>query len=95
MMRSLLVLLLCLAAGGAQAQVPPPGATMCSGCHGEGSILPLDDWTAAEIIAAMAGFKDGSRPATLMPRLAAGFSDEDITAIADWIAAGGMRHDTR
>lgn len=94
-MGRLLLLLLCLCAGGLRAQEAPPGATTCSGCHGAGSALPLDGLTAEEIEAAMAVFREGSRTATLMPRLATGFSGEETAAIAAWIAAGRMHDDAR
>jgi cytochrome c553 len=87
-MRRVLFIVLSLAASGLAAQEAPPGATTCSGCHGAGSDLTLDGLTAQDIVAAMTAFRDGSRPATLMPRLAAGFTDEEIAAIAAWIAAG-------
>lgn len=84
---SLIVLL--LSPGAIAAQEAPPGASTCSGCHGAGSGLSLDGLTADEIAAAMTAFRDGSRPATLMPRLAAGFTEEEIAAIAAWIATTG------
>ena len=87
-MRRVLLIVLCLSASGLGAQEAPPGATTCSGCHGAGSDLTLDGLTAQEIVAAMSAFRDGSRPATLMPRLVAGFTEEEIAAIAAWIAAG-------
>ena len=36
---------------------------------------------------AMTGFRDGSRPATVMTRIAKGFSDDELRAIAAWFAA--------
>ena len=35
----------------------------------------------------MAGFRDGSLPATVMSRIAKGFTDEESRAIAAWLAA--------
>ena len=64
----------------------PPGALTCSGCHGAGSGISLDQMSASEIETAMIGFRDGTRAATLMNRLAAGFSDAEISQIAAWIA---------
>ncbi|HEY5760913.1 MAG TPA: hypothetical protein VIU34_34030 [Steroidobacter sp.] len=46
----------------------------------------LDSFTAEQIITAMQAFRSGSRPATVMNRIAKGFSDEEIKAIADWYA---------
>jgi cytochrome c553 len=41
----------------------------------------------AEIVAAMQGFKSGALPATVMGRIAKGFSEEEIEAIAAWYGA--------
>ena len=41
----------------------------------------------ADIISAMQGFKSGKLPATVMDRIAKGFSDEEIKAIAAWYGA--------
>jgi cytochrome c553 len=46
---------------------------------------------AAEIIAALAAFKSGQRPATVMDRIAKGFSDDEIRAIAEWYGADQER----
>lgn len=67
----------------------PAGATSCSGCHGaSGSALPtLSNLTAAQIEDAMTAFSSGTREATLMNRIAKGYSPEETRAIAVWIAA--------
>ena len=39
---------------------------------------------AGAIVAAMQAFRSGQRPATVMDRIAKGFSDEEIAAIAVW-----------
>ncbi|MBM1221010.1 hypothetical protein JQU17_12305 [Ponticoccus sp. SC2-23] len=67
----------------------PVGALNCSGCHVEGSDLSLQGLSAAEIETAMRAFRDGTREATLMPRLAAGFSDQEIVDIAAWLSREG------
>lgn len=68
----------------------PPGAAACSGCHGLsggiGAMPSLASKTAAEIAADMRAFKTGAREATVMDRIAKGFSDEEIQAIAEWLA---------
>lgn len=74
------------------ASDPPPGATSCSGCHSPGAtaaspILRLYGRNAGDIVTAMAGFRDGSLPATVMNRIAKGFSDDESRAIATWLAA--------
>jgi cytochrome subunit of sulfide dehydrogenase len=35
----------------------------------------------------MQGFRSGARPATVMDRIAKGFTDEEVKAIADWFGA--------
>lgn len=96
-MRVVPAALFLLAAGSLSAQdlpdpaTAPPGALSCSGCHGAGSELPLDALSGAEIEAAMLAFRDGSRDATLMNRLAAGFSAREIASIAAWIGGEGGR----
>lgn len=74
------------------ASVPPPGAAACSGCHGAGAlpaapVSRLYGRDAGEIMTAMTGFRDGSLPSTVMNRIAKGFSDDELRAIAAWLAA--------
>jgi cytochrome c553 len=91
-MRVLFAVLIALIADRASAQDArqfadaPPGALSCAGCHGAGSVLSLDDLSVSEIETAMTDFRDGSRTATLMNRLAAGFTDAEISQIAAWIS---------
>jgi sulfide dehydrogenase cytochrome subunit len=74
------------------ASEPPPGAASCSGCHTSGPaaaspVTRLYGRDAGEIMTAMTGFRDGSLPATVMNRIAKGFSDDESRAIAAWLAA--------
>lgn len=74
------------------ASEPPPGAVSCSGCHATGTaagsnVSRLYGRNAGDIMTAMAGFRDGSLPATVMNRIAKGFSDDELRAIAAWLAA--------
>ena len=78
-------------APGLAASAPPPGAASCSGCHPAGaapasSITRLYGRDAGEIVTAMAGFRDGSLPSTVMNRIAKGFSGDEVRAIAAWLA---------
>jgi cytochrome subunit of sulfide dehydrogenase len=41
---------------------------------------------AADIVAAMQGFRSSERPSTVMGRIAKGFSEDEIRAIAVWLA---------
>jgi cytochrome c553 len=68
----------------------PPGAASCLGCHtiaADGNpVPPLGSLTAEQIVTAMQAFRSGDRPATVMDRVAKGFSDEETKAIAQWYA---------
>jgi sulfide dehydrogenase cytochrome subunit len=70
----------------------PPGASSCSGCHAAGAAVqtpvpPLAGRPADDTVAAVQAFRAGARPATVMDRIAKGFSDDEIAAIAAWYAA--------
>jgi cytochrome c553 len=39
-----------------------------------------------EIVASMQAFRTGQRPATVMDRIAKGFTDEETRAIASWVS---------
>ncbi len=76
----------------ANAADPPPGATACSGCHGSSAtadtpVPKLQGRDAGETVAAMVAFRSGERPATVMDRIAKGFTDDETRLIADWLAA--------
>jgi sulfide dehydrogenase cytochrome subunit len=77
------------AAGPADA---PPGALSCSGCHpparsADATVAPLTGRNPADIAAAMQAFRSGQRPSTVMDRIAKGFSEDEVKAIAAWYAA--------
>ncbi len=81
------LLLLALAAPiPAAAMEPPPGATTCSGCHGNGGMVAINGRPAAEMVATLEAYRSGAKPATLMNRLVKGFSPAQIQSIADWLA---------
>jgi cytochrome subunit of sulfide dehydrogenase len=70
----------------------PPGATACSGCHPtakwvDTTVPRLIGRNAADVVTAMQAFKSGQLPSTVMGRIAKGFSDDEIKAIAAWYAA--------
>lgn len=68
----------------------PPGAPSCSGCHGPprlaSPIVSLSGRDPQDIVAAMRDYRSGQRPATVMDRIAKGFSDEEVQTIAIWLA---------
>jgi sulfide dehydrogenase cytochrome subunit len=82
-----------LAAPGAgfAADLPPPGASSCSGCHAatvavRTPVPRLTGHSSAEITEAMREFRNGKRPATVMDRIAKGFTDAETAAVAIWYA---------
>jgi cytochrome subunit of sulfide dehydrogenase len=85
-----LVLSLALATPAAAQSAAPAGASSCSGCHdakiASPSVPPLVGRPAAEIVSAMEAFRTGSREATVMTRIAKGFSDDETRAIAMWLS---------
>jgi cytochrome subunit of sulfide dehydrogenase len=100
MLFRLLAALVCtlMQAGAAHAADPPPGVSSCSGCHAlspslktsiPSPIPSLVGRSAAEIAGVMREFKSGARPATVMGRIAKGFGDADIDAMAEWLTPPG------
>lgn len=92
MRATFILVLLALSFGPAAsfAAMPPPLVAGCTGCHagdGDPRLPNLAGRSARDIVAAMKAFRSGSRPATIMDRIAKGFSDAEITAIATWYAA--------
>ena len=70
---------------------PPAGAAACSGCHPASTrvaspVPRLAGLDRAAIVRAMEDFRTGTRPATVMDRIAKGFTDAEIQAIAAWYA---------
>ena len=68
----------------------------CAGCHGTdgrspGSIPPIHGRPAEFIRASLEEFRSGKRPSTVMGRHARGYTDEEITLIADYFAAGASQ----
>lgn len=90
--RTLFIVLFVLAVvGGASAADAPRGASSCIGCHAarpgiEDALPSLKGRKASEVTEAMLAFQQDRKPATVMNRIAKGFSDAEIAAIADWFA---------
>jgi cytochrome c553 len=79
-------------AGAAWAADAPPGAAGCSGCHANSrsvdtTVPRLIGRNAADIVTAMQSFKSGQLAATVMGRIAKGFTEDEIKAIAAWYGA--------
>ena len=81
-----------LSIGSLQAADAPAGASSCTGCHAAAKIpnsaIPrIAGRKAAEIVTAMAAYRSGAWPSSVMGRLARGFDDDQTDAIAAWFAA--------
>lgn len=89
------------AAAPAKPAAAPPGAikaaatlaNTCAGCHGTngqsaGDSMPsLAGLDERYFYKAMKDFQSGARPSTIMGRLAKGYSDNEMKALADFFAA--------
>ena len=95
------LLLATLAAGLSAAPALADPATLaaaCSGCHAADpavatAVPPLFGRPEADTLEALRAFRAGTRPATVMDRLAKGYSDEELAALAAYFAreTGGTR----
>jgi sulfide dehydrogenase cytochrome subunit len=80
-----------MAAAATASAEPPAGAASCTGCHPAStrvtSTVPrLAGMDQAAIVRAMLDFRSGQRAGTVMDRIAKGFTDTEIQAIAAWYA---------
>ncbi len=68
-------------------------AATCANCHGTagvtvGTRLPsIAGQSEAALLAALKGFKDGSRPATVMHQISKGYTDQQLALLASYFAA--------
>jgi cytochrome c553 len=81
-----------IAAAAAASAQPPTGAASCTGCHPSSArvsspVPRLTGLDRAAIVKAMQEFRSGQRAGTVMDRIAKGFTDDEIQAIAAWYAA--------
>jgi sulfide dehydrogenase cytochrome subunit len=70
------------------ASQAPLAAEGCVGCHGPGGggaggVPALAGREAAELRALMAAFRGNERPATIMGRVARGYTEAEIAAMAE------------
>jgi sulfide dehydrogenase cytochrome subunit len=86
------ILVAFLLAGRAAAGPAPLAAEGCIGCHGprgEGmaAIARIAGRDAGELEAILRAYRADERPGTIMPRIARGYSDAEIAAVAAYFAA--------
>jgi cytochrome c553 len=67
-------------------------AATCANCHGtngqaRGDSKVLAGQSAEKILAAVADFKSGAQPATIMHQIAKGYTDDQMRLIAGYFAA--------
>ncbi len=76
----------------ARASGPAPlAAEACLGCHGPdgrgtAGIPALAGRDRAELVAILVAFRGNERPGTIMGRIARGYTDAEIAAVADHFA---------
>ena len=84
-----------LASPAAAQSLAPPGAAACSGCHAPprlaSAVPPIHGRPAQDTVQAMAEFRSGQRQATVMNRIAKGFTEAETEAIAAWLATPATR----
>ena len=76
----------------AQTVTPQLLTISCAGCHGTGghstgAIPSIYGHSAASIAESLRAFRDGRQPATVMNRIAKGFTDPEIDTVSAEIAA--------
>lgn len=98
-MRTLFGLLAAAACAGAAGIVHAQDAKLarnlaatCANCHGtsghaRGDMKPLAGMSADKLVAALADFKSGAQPSTIMGQIAKGYTDEQIRLMASYFAA--------
>ncbi|HUL13184.1 MAG TPA: hypothetical protein VLU73_13570 [Methylococcaceae bacterium] len=77
----------------AEPGVPRPAAATlahaCAGCHGtyghsQGATPSINGKPEAQFIRLLREFKSGQRPASVMNRIARGYTDEDFKSLAEF-----------
>jgi cytochrome c553 len=84
-------------AGTVAAQAPDPNlarnlAATCANCHGtngvsQGGVESLAGAGKDDMIRKLKEYKAGTKPGTIMPQLAKGYTDAQIDLVAGWFAA--------
>lgn len=87
----LLVLAQGAMAGGHSNMGRTVGVT-CAGCHGtdgvsKGAAPSLKGLPADYLVSTMKAFKSGKRPASIMNRIAKGYTDDQIMAVAKYFSS--------
>lgn len=67
-------------------------AQSCAGCHGQagagaGSIVAIAGYDRDTFISVWEQFRNKERPATIMSRIAPGYTEEEVAILADYFAS--------
>lgn len=70
----------------------PQLAQSCAGCHGQagegaGSIARIAGYDRDTFITVWEEFRNNERPATIMNRIAPGYTEEEVAILADYFAS--------
>jgi cytochrome subunit of sulfide dehydrogenase len=76
----------------AETPATPNVAQGCAGCHGQegagvGAVPAIAGYDREAFIAHWAEFQANERPATIMNRIARGYSDAEVAALADYFSS--------
>jgi sulfide dehydrogenase cytochrome subunit len=82
----------CAIAQGSDPNLGRSLAATCANCHGTngasvGGMESLAGKPRDEIVRKMQEYKKGTKPGTIMPQLAKGYTDEQIEVLGAWFAA--------
>ncbi|RMD69112.1 MAG: cytochrome C [Gammaproteobacteria bacterium] len=84
-------------AWGAEIASPAMLGDTCAGCHGTDGVSPgpipgIRGFPKDYLVTTMKAFRDGKRPATIMDRIAKGYTDEEIEAMAEYFSGEPGRY---
>ncbi len=75
----------------AQSPQPPLIALACAGCHGQagagiGSVPKIAGYNRDLFVAQWKAFREKQRPATIMDRIATGYTEAEVATLADYFS---------
>ena len=73
-------------------EAAPLIAQSCAGCHGQAGdgeppILPIAGYDRDAFVRVWEEFRSDARPATIMNRIARGFTDDELAELADYFSS--------
>lgn len=82
----------CMASGLAAQENTPLLAQSCAGCHGQagegvGAIPTIAGYDRDAFITVWEEFRNNERQATIMNRIAPGYTDDEVSILADYFAS--------